>query len=218
MADRKNRPATSKARRGAALSPEERALWDSVTRDAKPLKKAPRRADPRLAPETHPETQSGSQAETPPGKPKTAAPRRTATAIAPVPKPKPPPVLGHGDIADLDKRSAERMRRGKLPIEGRLDLHGHSQDQARRELAAFLARAQAAGKRCVIVITGRGDITQGGGVLRAQVPSWLNEPENRARVLAFDYAQPRHGGLGALYVLLRKGADLKSADRRPGTR
>jgi DNA-nicking Smr family endonuclease len=43
-----------------------------------------------------------------------------------------------------------------------------------------------------------------GGVLRAQVPRWLNEPANRARVLAFDYAQPKHGGLGAIYVLLRR--------------
>ena len=45
---------------------------------------------------------------------------------------------------------------------------------------------------------------QQSGVLRAQVPRWLNEPENRARVLAFDYAQRHHGGMGALYVLLRK--------------
>ena len=203
-----SKPAARKPGRDAGLSEEDRALWARVNRDTEPL----RRAQPRAP-------TGESRPEPPVAKParptKRAPPPR---APSPPPKPKPPPSLAHGDIAGLDKRSAERMRRGKLPIEGRLDLHGHTQDQARRELAAFLARAQAAGKRCVIVITGRGDITQGGGVLRAQVPSWLNEPENRARVLAFDYAQPRHGGLGALYVLLRKGADLKSADRRPGTR
>jgi len=91
-----------------------------------------------------------------------------------------------------------------MPVEATLDLHGHTQDRARGELADFLARAQGSGKRCVRVVTGKGDISQGGGVLRAQVPRWLNNPENRARVLAFDYAQPQHGGLGALYVLLRK--------------
>jgi DNA-nicking Smr family endonuclease len=91
-----------------------------------------------------------------------------------------------------------------MNVDATLDLHGHTQAQAHRELSAFLAGAQAAGKRCVVVVTGKGIGTEGGGVLRAQVPRWLNEPENRPRVLAFDYAQPQHGGMGALYVLLRK--------------
>ncbi len=96
------------------------------------------------------------------------------------------------------------MRRGRMAIEGTLDLHGYTQDQARSALTGYLARAQDVGKRCIVVITGKGDITQGGGIIRAQVPRWLNEPENRARILAFDYAQSKHGGMGALYVLLRK--------------
>ncbi len=54
------------------------------------------------------------------------------------------------------------------------------------------------------VITGIGRAREEGGVLRAAVPRWLNEPPNRARVLAFDLAQPNDGGHGALYVLLRK--------------
>ncbi len=182
--------------RGPGLSEDERALWQAVTRDAKPLKK-PAKTTP--APPT--------PSEAPQEKPaKKAAPPRALAFKASVPKPraKPHPSLGHGDIADLDKRSAERMRRGRMPIEATLDLHGHSQDQARQELAAFLARAQGAGKRCVVVVTGKGDIGRGGGILRAQVPQWLNDPENRPRVLAFDYAQRQHGGLGAIYVLLRK--------------
>ena len=183
--------------RASGLSEEDRALWAKVNRDTERL----RRETPRETSQPRPAPAGPAQE---PRKAPAARPAKPASS-PPKPKPAPPPSLAHGDIADLDKRSAERMRRGKLPIEGRLDLHGHSQDQARRELAAFLAGAQSAGKRCVIVITGRGDITRGGGVLRTQVPRWLNEPENRARVLAFDYAQPRHGGLGALYVLLRKG-------------
>ena len=200
MAPKGRDPKPKTADRESGLSEEDRALWAKVNRDTEPLKrKTPQRPEiPGKAPEEAPQRRPAAPAtrRPPASKPRAASP--------PLPKPKPPPSLAHGDIADLDKRSAERMRRGKLPIEGRLDLHGHSQDQARRELAAFLAGAQAAGKRCVIVITGRGDITRGGGVLRTQVPRWLNEPENRARVLAFDYAQPHHGGLGALYVLLRK--------------
>ena len=189
--------------REAGLSEEDRALWAKVNRETERLRREPPPGPERSA--------RAAEAPAPPEKParrappqRVSPPPKTPPPQPPPPKP-PPPTLAHGDIADLDKRSAERLRRGKLPIEGRLDLHGHTQDQARRALADFLARAQAEGKRCVVVVTGKGDITRGGGVLRTQVPRWLNEPENRARVLAFDYAQPRHGGLGALYLLLRKG-------------
>ncbi len=188
-----------KTGRDPKLSGEERALWDLVTRDAEPLKKPPSSVAPPAKTAPHPDKPPEAAAK--------RAVKRTASSspAKPPPKPKPPaPSLGHGDITDLDKRSAERLRRGRTPIEGTLDLHGYTQDQARRELAAYLADAQAAGKRCIVVVTGKGDIVRGGGVLRAQVPHWLNDPENRARVLAFNYAQPRHGGMGALYVLLRK--------------
>ena len=77
-----------------------------------------------------------------------------------------------------------------------------TQAAAVERLAEFIARSEAAGKRCVLVITGKG--LASGGVLRDQVPRWLNLPPNRARVLAFDYAQQQHGGSGALYVLLKR--------------
>jgi DNA-nicking Smr family endonuclease len=89
-----------------------------------------------------------------------------------------------------------------MDIEARLDLHGKTQDEAHRELAAFIARAQSQGKRLALVITGKG--REGKGVLRESVPRWLNEPALRGRVLALSSAQPRDGGSGALYVLLRK--------------
>src|SRR3546814_11465302 len=74
-----------------------------------------------------------------------------------------------------------------------------TQAEAHRALAAFLADSQAAGRRCVLVITGKG--TRGEGVLRAAVPRWLNEPPERSRVLSFSSAHPRHGGAGRLSVL-----------------
>ena len=116
--------------------------------------------------------------------------------------PLPHPELEHGKSAGLDRRSADRLRRGRLPIDGRLDLHGMTQAAAGERLAEFIAGAQSAGKRCVLVITGKG--LAGGGILREQVPRWLNQPPNRGRVLAFDYAQAQHGGMGALYVLLKR--------------
>ena len=107
--------------------------------------------------------------------------------------------------------SARRWRlcsRGQLPIEGRLDLHGLTQAAAADRLAKFLGRAQGEGKRCVLVITGKGGTGERPGVLREQVPRWLNQQPNRALVLAFDYARPQHGGQGALYVLLKRRRDL----------
>ena len=64
--------------------------------------------------------------------------------------------------------------------------------------------ANRSGKRGVLVITGKGRADQGYGVLRRAVPTWLNQPPNRARIIAVHDAQPRDGGSGALYLLLRK--------------
>jgi len=180
------------------LSPEDRDLWRHVTRDAQPLAK--REPAPRAAPEP--------KAPVPEAKPKTAKPAKLERAA---PRPAPPaplkaavPALAHGRAAGVDRRSAQRLTRGQLPVEAALDLHGHTQDQAHAALERFLSEVQARGLRCVLVITGKGTTKEAGGVLRAQVPRWLNEPANRARILAFDYAQPKDGGLGALYVLIRR--------------
>ncbi len=183
----------------ADLSGEDLNLWRHVTRDAKPLREGTRL---RKAP--------GS--EVPPEPSPEVKPRRAAAKPLPAAKPvtvvtkrKPPvPELGHGTVAGVDRRQAERLRRGRLEVEARLDLHGHSQLEAHRALDAFLAGAVASGKRCVLVVTGRGIGKDAGGVLKREVPRWLNQPPNRARVLAFDRAQPKDGGDGALYVLLRR--------------
>src|SRR5690606_33882466 len=116
--------------------------------------------------------------------------------LPPAARPQPPAELSHGSRDGLDRRKAERLSRGKLPIEATLDLHGLRQAEAHRRLESFLADSQAAGKRCVLVVTGKGLHKEEAGVLRSAVPRWLNEQPNRARVLSFDYAQPRHGGTG----------------------
>jgi len=103
----------------------------------------------------------------------------------------------------IDRRSAQRLRRGEMDIEARLDLHGMTEAEAHRALERFIAAAAAAERRCLLVITGKGS---GGkpGVLRAGVPRWLGEGANRALVLDLVPAQPKDGGAGALYVLLRR--------------
>jgi DNA-nicking Smr family endonuclease len=111
-------------------------------------------------------------------------------------------------VSGLDRRQALRLRRGQLAIEARLDLHGMTQVEAHRALAGFVARSHAAGKRVLLVVTGKGtrqgDDGSPSGVLRRTVPRWLAEPALRPLVLATASAVRRDGGDGALYLLLRR--------------
>jgi DNA-nicking Smr family endonuclease len=107
-------------------------------------------------------------------------------------------------FAGIDRSNSERLKRGLHKIEARLDLHGMTQTEAHRALAAFIGRSHDAGRRCVLVITGRGLGPDGPGILKGAVPRWLQEPELRQHVLAMAPAQPRHGGAGATYLLLRR--------------
>lgn len=162
---------------------EELALWEWATRGAKPLAGRATRAPARK----------------PSGAPK-AAPRAaplTVKSAAALPN------LTPGASPGVDRRTAERLHKGRMEIDGRLDLHGMTQAEAHDALAVFLDRAEARGWRCVLVITGKGT-RPGGGVLRDAVPRWLNLPSHRARILSFGAARPKDGGDGALYVLLRR--------------
>jgi DNA-nicking Smr family endonuclease len=174
-------------------SPEELELWRTAMRDAKPLKR------PR------PAAKKAATPQAPPAEPQPPRPKRAVPPLpAPPPPPPKPPELAPGRIAGVDKRLAERLKRGQLAIEAMLDLHGLTQEEAHRQLDGFLAHAAHAGRRCVLIITGKGIWRSESGILREMVPRWLNEAPNRARVLAIAHAQPRHGGQGALYVLLKR--------------
>jgi len=175
---------------------DEGALFRRTVADAAPLKR--RRPAPPLA-ATPPAA---------PAKPDKAALRKPARITAPlVPRPAPAPQPVNNDdgkLAGIDRRTADRLRRGKLAIEGRLDLHGSFQDDAHRMLNGFIVNSAAAGRRVVLVITGKGRISEGGGVLRRNVPQWLRMSPCAPHVLAIVPAQPQHGGAGALYVMLRR--------------
>jgi DNA-nicking Smr family endonuclease len=173
--------------RRRALSEDERALWDFVARQVKPLKKQ------RMT-----KVQAGSRQETSPASPppRHAPPARpVAAAQAPrAAKPAVPP------LAPLGKRERAKLSRGRSEIEARLDLHGMTQMRAHRALAGFLQRAHHDGLTFVLVITGKGR----SGVLRRQVPEWLSLPEFRSLVVGFEEAHIGHGGEGALYVRIRR--------------
>lgn len=111
--------------------------------------------------------------------------------------------LEHSDTSAVDKNTASRLKSGELEIEAKLDLHGKTQEEASGLLKRFIHSAYEGGRRCVLVVTGKGHDKEG-GVLKTQVPRWLNEPEIREFIVMFSYAKPMHGGEGAIYVLVRR--------------
>lgn len=96
------------------------------------------------------------------------------------------------------------LRRGMLPIDARLDLHGLGAEQAQATLASFLRAMRARNERCVLVIHGKGDTTPGAGVLRGEMAAWLSQGKSREHVVAFVTARDDDGGEGAVYVALRR--------------
>jgi DNA-nicking Smr family endonuclease len=186
-------------RRPRHLSPDERALWDHVAQTVKRRVPAP------------------------------AVPVPPPTPAIPKPLEKPPlAAFRVGEKADhhgtrnligglaqdmgkppvtMDARAHQRLIRGKLRPEGRIDLHGMTLDQAHPALTNFILMSHAAGRRLVLVITGKGrmrDDTPFGGAIRRQVPHWLALPPMASLILQTAPAHISHGGAGALYVYLRR--------------
>jgi DNA-nicking Smr family endonuclease len=196
----------------------DRALWHAAMHDVRPLRRIAAPASPVTAPAAPPAAASRSPtSEAAPA----AAPRRAPAPPLQHPPSQHPPL---DRLAGIDRANAERLKRGRHPIEARLDLHGLTQAEAHAALSSFVSRSRRQGRRCVLVITGRGLGGRGladreladrgladrgfggeaGGILRRAVPRWLAEAALRPHILALTPAQPQHGGAGALYVLLRR--------------
>ncbi len=128
--------------------------------------------------------------------------KKTILRSDPYPTPVKPPSpidLRDSDRGGLDGRTHRRLSRGDVPIDRRLDLHGHTAVQAELKLRKFLEDAFYGGCRCVLVITGKG-----AGVLKGHMPGWLRRAPLSELVLAFVEARPADGGGGAFYVLFRR--------------
>lgn len=196
---------------------DELDLFGKVLRDAQPIE-SDRHADHAVTPDPVPDPSASAEPSATPQKP--AGHASSATPGAPAPTELLPSHLqehAHGGAPGMDRRLQLRLKRGQVPIEARIDLHGMSREKAHVALNGFLARQEALGRRCVLVITGKGrpdwhrpawgaeerEI----GVIRRALPGWLRDYPNKERVLAFTSAQPQDGGKGAWYVLLRRRRD-----------
>lgn len=112
---------------------------------------------------------------------------------------------------NMDKKNFDRLKKGKLKIDGRIDLHGMTQSQAHPALLSYINTCDSDGKRLILVITGKGKKSEDQGVMPARrgvlkhlVPQWLQQANIAHKILQITQAQARHGGSGAYYVYLRR--------------
>lgn len=167
--------------RSRRLSESDRAAWAAYAGSVAPLPGRDHPAPPEITPAV------------------IAAPN---APDAPRPRTRAPlPTLAVGEHpAGVDAATWRRLRGGRLAPPRRLDLHGYTAQRAHVALSHFLRLAHAEHARCVEIITGRGGPE--GGVLRRELPHWLNAPELRPLILALTH--PRRGNEGAVRVLLRR--------------
>lgn len=108
---------------------------------------------------------------------------------------------------NMDQKAYRSLKRGKSAPEGKIDLHGMTLDQAHPALTSFVLRSHRSGKRLLLVITGKGRISEPygkRGVLKHQVPQWLSLPPLSGAILQISEAHLKHGGSGAYYIYLRR--------------
>ncbi len=196
------------SRRGGRAQPPipDLHLWEEVARSVLPLR--PRRRARRL--DMPLDMTLDMALPLPPG---VSPPARRASLPA-MPAYQSPGTPGAAPLGALEPKLRKRLGRGRIAIDGTLDLHGMRQDEARAALARFVGARAARGDRTILVITGKGLKKVNGdpttiverGVLRTMLPIWLNAPELRPLVAGWDQAAAGHGGEGAWYVRLRREA------------
>ena len=187
------------------LSPEEAALWRQVAATVTPLHPKPRAAPANAAAAA---ALAAAASESGPPPPKRIKGR--------VPSPRPVPQLVATPIRPLtanglDSTWDRKLTRGTIDPDVTIDLHGMTLGQAHDRLNGGIAQALAMGARVILLSAGKhrphGDHDQRGerrGAIRAKLLDWLAAGPHAGRIAAVRAAQPRHGGDGAVYIVLRK--------------
>jgi DNA-nicking Smr family endonuclease len=187
------------------LSPQDKEVWEQVTRSVTPLEGRPD------APALKPRRRIRDRLDDRP------LPDEWHVGMSPAPR------------ASVDRKTRRKISKGHQDVDRSADLHGLNQDQAFRQLKSIIEGAIRRGDKTLLVVTGKGgrrfsqtgpdtpvayrtrdEFDQFGGVLKRMVPIWLEGPELKPFVESYGEASKEHGGEGALYILLRK--------RLPGSR
>ena len=184
------------SKKGRDINQDELSLWDRFIDGINPLKNR----------EVKPPSTTIKQVE-----------NRTHRSLEFIPSSalSPSPVKPDAGNNTLDRRTMDKLRKGKMKIEGKIDLHNKTQDQAYSALQGFITRAFQHNKRCVLVVTGKGTNTKadeigfssnydGVGILKSRLPDWINQPPLNQMVLRYVTANRQHGGDGAFYLYLKK--------------
>jgi len=186
---------------GRRLKPDEEDLWKTVTESIDPL--APNKRNRKTL------SDDPVAGDAPPA-PHGVKQGKKKKLIQP-PKVEPKPDSPLNPNAGVDKRTLGRLKKGKMSIDARVDLHGHTRESAYRILCNFIEGAYDRQNRCVLVITGKGlrGADGGEGVLKQAVPGWLSGGKLKPMIVSWQLAQPRDGGSGALYVLIKRRRQAK---------
>lgn len=190
-------------KRGSRRLPHDFHLWTSVAATVEPLR---RKGLMRLGTGTLPVPEAGPEpaVKTPPRPLKPGKP-----FLPPYQAPSAPVTVTERAV---DPAIHKKVRRGRIDIDGRIDLHGMTQAVAREALRRYIATCAARGDRTVLVITGKGARTDNDyiaamterGILRTMLPIWLSEPGLAHLISGWSVAARGHGGEGAWYVRLRR--------------
>jgi DNA-nicking Smr family endonuclease len=179
---------------GPRLSAEERALWARVAATVKPL------GGQGIIAASEPPAAVEQQRRVPPNH------STPADRIMPPPTAKAATRTKDAPSDTLDGGWDRRLRRGAVAPDREIDLHGHTLATAHAALEQALARAVADDVRVLLVVTGKPPKPEarGRGLIRANIGDWLGSSFYRDRIAAIRHAHPRHGGTGALYLILRR--------------
>ncbi|MFV0573979.1 MAG: DNA endonuclease SmrA [Vibrio sp.] len=125
------------------------------------------------------------------------------------------PQLRPDDVLEYKKDGVQdgvfrKLRLGKYPITAKLDLHRRTLEQARDDVVSFLRQAQRLDTRSVLIVHGKGERSNPPALMKSYLAAWL---EQISDVMCFHSAQPFHGGTGAVYVLIKKSAEMKLDNR-----
>ena len=175
------------------ISAADQHLWRYVTRNVKAYRSSVQSIGTAVLP-----------AVRKPSRPPPVTAAAHGVPARPMAAPSKPSPVTVGATPNIDRRTSTKLKRGQLAVEGRIDLHGLTLDQAHAGLTAFLKGAYNRQARCVLVVTGKGRTGERTGKIRGELPHWLNQPALRPLVLAVTEAQIRDGGAGAFYVLLKR--------------